>query len=46
MNASSLTRTIRKVEILPSSLNEKVRYLDAIAAIVSPLLSGEIALPL
>lgn len=46
VNASSLTRTIRKVEILPSSLNEKVRYLDAIAAIVSPLLSGEIALPL
>ena len=45
VNTSSLTRNVRKVEIMPSSLNGRIGYLNAIAAIFSRLLSGEIPLP-
>lgn len=45
VNTSSLIRNVRKVEIMPSSLNGRIGYLNAIAAIFSRLLSGEIPLP-
>lgn len=45
VNASSLIRSVHKVEVLPSSLSERISYLSAIAPIFSRLLSGEISLP-